>query len=61
MESVMLTIKFAVMYGLVVFVVAVVGATVIGVLYRLIRGQVQSAPGQVDESHAPAPATVQKD
>ena len=39
MESIMLTIKFAMFYGFMVFVVAAVGGTAIAVLYRIIRRQ----------------------
>jgi hypothetical protein len=41
MESVVLAIKFVMMYGLVILVVAVVGATVIAGLYQLVRDQVR--------------------
>lgn len=41
MESIMLTIKFALFYGFEVFVVATVVGTLIAGLYQLIRGSVR--------------------
>jgi Na+-translocating ferredoxin:NAD+ oxidoreductase RnfG subunit len=58
MENIMLTVKFVVMYGLVVFVVAVVGATLIAALYQLIRDQVRGALTETSED--PAPVVVRK-
>lgn len=58
MENTMLTVKFVAMYGLVVFVVAVVGATLIAGLYQLIRDQVRGALNRTSEDRAPA--TVRK-
>jgi hypothetical protein len=53
MESIMLTVKFVMMYGLVVFVVAVVGATLIAGLYQLIRDQVRGAFARISKDQAP--------
>jgi Na+-translocating ferredoxin:NAD+ oxidoreductase RnfG subunit len=58
MENIMLTVKFVLMYGLVVFVVAVVGATLIAALYQLIRDQVRGA--LIKTSKDPAPVVVRK-
>jgi Na+-translocating ferredoxin:NAD+ oxidoreductase RnfG subunit len=58
MENIMLTVKFVVMYGLVVFVVAVVGATLIAALYQLIRDQIHDA--LIETSEDPAPVVVRK-
>jgi hypothetical protein len=60
MEGTMLTIKFVVLYGLEVFVVAVVGATVIAGLYQLIRDRVRGVLDKVSERRAPAPAAARK-
>jgi hypothetical protein len=60
MESIMLAIKFVVLYGLEVFVVAVVGATVIAGLYQLIRDQVRGVLDEVRERRTSAPATARK-
>jgi hypothetical protein len=60
MEDTMLTIKFVVLYGLEVFVVAVVGATVIAGLYQLIRDRVRGVLDKVRERRAPAPAAARK-
>jgi hypothetical protein len=60
MESIMLTIKFVALYGLEVFVVAVVGATVIAGLYQLIRNQVRGVLARVRERRALAPAAPRK-
>ncbi len=60
MESMMLTIKFVVLYGFEVFVVAVVGATVIAGLYQLIRSQVGGVLDRVRERRAPAPAAARR-
>jgi hypothetical protein len=60
MESIMLTIKFVTLYGLEVFVVAVVGATVIAGLYQLIRGPVRGILDKVRERRVPAPAAARK-
>jgi hypothetical protein len=51
MESIMVTIKFAVFYGFEIFVAAVAVGTVIAGLYQAIRSQVSSLQGQVHESH----------
>lgn len=58
MENIMLTVKFVLMYGLVVFVVAVVGATLIAALYQLIRDQIRGA--LIETSEEPAPVVVRK-
>ena len=58
MENIMLTVKFVVMYGLVVFVVAVVGATLIAALYQVIRDQIRGALIKTNEN--PAPVVVRK-
>jgi regulator of protease activity HflC (stomatin/prohibitin superfamily) len=58
MENIMLTVKFVIMYGLVVFVVAVVGATLIAGLYQLIRDQVRSILGKASEHPITTLATV---
>jgi regulator of protease activity HflC (stomatin/prohibitin superfamily) len=58
MENIMLTVKFVIMYGLVAFVVAVVGATLIAGLYQLIRDQVRGILGRVSEHHTTTLATV---
>jgi hypothetical protein len=60
MENMVLTIKFVALYGLEIFVVAIVGATVIAGLYQLIWGQIRSALGRVRERRAPAPAAARK-
>jgi hypothetical protein len=60
MESIMLTIKFVMMYGFMVFVVAVVGATVLAGLYQLIRDQVQGIVDKAREGRALGSATVQQ-
>lgn len=60
MESIMLTIKFVVLYGFEVFVVAVVGATVIAGLYQLVRSQVSGALDRVRERRALAPAAARR-
>ena len=60
MESVMLTIKFGVLYGFEVFVVAVVGATVIAGLYQLVRSQVSGVLDRVRERRAPAPVAARE-
>jgi hypothetical protein len=41
MENIMLTVKMGLMYGLEVFVVAMVGVTLIAGLYQLIRSRVR--------------------
>ena len=51
MESITVTIKFAMFYGFEIFVAAVVVGTVIAGLYQAIRSQVGSLQGQVHESH----------
>jgi len=58
MENIMLTVKFVVMYGLVVFVVAVLGAALIAALYQLIRDQIRGA--LIETSEDPAPVVVRK-
>jgi len=60
MESAMLTIKFVVLYGFEVFVVAVVAATVIAGLYQLVRSQVRGILDRVREREALAPATARR-
>ena len=61
MDSIMSTIKFVAMTGLIVFVVLVVGATVIAGLYQLIRDKVHSLVGKVRESRVPRfPAVSRK-
>jgi hypothetical protein len=60
MESTMLTIKFVALYGLEVFVVAVVGATLIAGLYQLVRNQVRSVLNKVRERQALAPASARR-
>ncbi len=60
MESTMLTVKFVVLYGFEVFVVAVVGATVIAGLYQLVRSQVSGVLDRVRERRAPVPAAARK-
>ena len=60
MENVMLTVKFAVLYGFEVFVVAVVGATVIAGLYQLIRNQAHAHLDRIRERRALAPAAARK-
>ncbi len=60
MEAVMLSIKYVVLLALEVFVVGVVGLTLIAGLYQLIRDQARSALIKVRESHVSAPATVRK-
>jgi regulator of protease activity HflC (stomatin/prohibitin superfamily) len=60
MEGTMLTVKFVVLYGFEVFVVAVVGATVIAGLYQLIRSQVRVVVGRVRERRALAPAGARR-
>ena len=51
MESIMVTIKFAMFYGFEIFVTAVIVGTVIAGLYPAIRSRVGSLRGQVHESH----------
>ena len=58
MESAMLTIKFVVLYGFEVFVVAVVAATVVAGLYQLVRSQVSGILGRAREREALAPAAT---
>ena len=58
MESIMLTIKFVVLYGFEVFVVAVVAATVVAGLYQLVRSQVSGILDRVREREALAPAAT---
>ena len=58
MESIMLTVKFVLMYGLVVFVVAVVGATLLAALYQLIRDRIRGA--LIKTSENPTPVMVRK-
>jgi hypothetical protein len=60
MESTMLTIKFVALYGLEVFVVAIVGATVIAGLYQLIRNQVRVLLARARERRALAPAAARR-
>ena len=60
MEDVMLTVKFVVLYGFEVFVVAVVGATVIAGLYQLIRNQAHALLNRVRERRALAPAAARE-
>jgi hypothetical protein len=60
MESTMLTIKFVALYGLEVFVVAIVGATVIAGLYQLIRSQARVLLARVRERRALAPAAARR-
>lgn len=54
------TIKFLVFYALEVFVVGVVGVTLIAGLYQLVREQVRSALSGAREGRVPAPAVVRK-
>jgi len=58
--EIMTTIKFVVLYGLEVFVITVVGATVLAGLYQLIRDQVRGAIGRRRESRVPAPVMGRK-
>ena len=58
MENIMLTVKFVAMYGMVVFVVGVVGATLIAGLYQLIRDQIRGALAKTSET--PASVAVRK-
>ena len=58
MESIMLSVKFVIMYGLVVFVVAVVGATLIAGLGKLIHDQVRGILGKASKYHTTTLATV---
>jgi hypothetical protein len=60
MESAMLTIKFLALYGLLVFVVIVVGATMLAGLYQLIRDQVRGIADKARKDRALASVTVQK-
>jgi hypothetical protein len=60
MEGVMLTVKFVVLYGFEVFVVAVVGGTVIAGLYQLIRSQVSGVLDRVRERRGLAPAAARR-
>jgi hypothetical protein len=60
MEGTMLTVKFVVLYGFEVFVVAVVGATVLAGLYQLVRNQARAFLARVHERHALAPAAARK-
>lgn len=60
MEGIMLTVKFVVLYGFEVFVVAVVGATVIAGLYQLVRNQARALLARVRERRALAPAAARK-
>jgi hypothetical protein len=53
MENIMLTVKFVAMYGLVVFVVGVVGATLIAGLYQLVRDQVRGALAKTSKDRTP--------
>lgn len=53
MESIMLTIKFVLMYAAEVFVVGVVGAAVIAGLVQLVRDQAR-------EHRVPSPAVARK-
>jgi hypothetical protein len=59
MESAMLTIKFVALYGLLVFVMVVVGATMLAGLYQLIRDQVRGIADKACEGRALGSATVQ--
>ena len=56
----MAAIKFLVLYALELFVIAVVGVTLIAGLYQLVRDQVRTALSRVRESRVPAPTTVRK-
>ena len=58
MEAVMLSIKYVVFLALEVFVVGVVGVTLIAGLYQLVRDQVRSALSKVREIRAPVPGVV---
>jgi hypothetical protein len=51
MESMMLTIKFAMFYGFIVLTIALLGATVIAGLYQVLRNRGGSLQEQVHESH----------
>jgi hypothetical protein len=55
----MLTIKFVALYGLLVFVMVVVGATMLAGLYQLIRDQVRGIADKAREGRALGSATVQ--
>jgi hypothetical protein len=56
MESIMVIVKMGLMYALEVFVVAVVGVTLIAGLYQLIRSRVRG----IGEQFASPPAAAQK-
>ena len=58
MENLVLMVKFVAMYSLVVFVVAVVGATLIAGLYQLVRDQVRGALAKTSKDRLAA--TVRK-
>jgi hypothetical protein len=60
MEAVTLSIKYVVFLALEVFVVGLVGVTLIAGLYQLVRDQVRSALIKVRESRVPAPAMARK-
>jgi hypothetical protein len=60
MENIMLTVKLVALYGLEVFVVAMVGATVIVGLYQFLGGQIRGVLDRVRERRAPAPATARQ-
>jgi uncharacterized membrane protein YeaQ/YmgE (transglycosylase-associated protein family) len=53
MESIALTIKFALFYAMEVFVVAVIGAVVIAGLYQAIRNRTVAG-------HAPEPVPAER-
>ena len=56
----MATIKFLVLYALEVFVIAVVGATLIAGLYQLTRDEVRSALSRARERRVSTPAVARK-
>jgi hypothetical protein len=56
MESIMLTVKTGLMYGMEVFVVAVVGVTIVAGVYQLIRSRVRG----IGEQFVSPPAAAQK-
>lgn len=53
-------IKFLVFYALEVFVVGVVGVTLIAGLYQLVREQVRSALSRAREGRVPALAVIRE-
>jgi len=58
--QIMATIKFLALYAFEVFVIVVVGVTLIAGLYQVVRDQVRSTLSRVRESRVSTPAIVRK-